>query len=79
MKYVTVKLTIAEAKCLTICATNGATRICNDQATAKEYLGGRRGIAAYNRATKKLLEALVVYDVDDMATHLLRELCAADV
>jgi hypothetical protein len=74
MKHVTLKLTLAQAKSLMISAHNGADWIRGDRARAKAYLGGPRGIAAYDRAASTLAEALAAADPHGMAMHLLREL-----
>jgi hypothetical protein len=62
-KRIIISLTLAEAKALLTCAGDGAEGITTDESATRSYLSGGKGIAAYERAEKKLSDAIIAYKV----------------
>jgi hypothetical protein len=58
MKYVTVTLTMREAKALDALAEEGAAGLLTDEEAGRAYLNGKQGMLAAERACIKLTDAI---------------------
>ena len=58
MKYITITLTMREAKALDVLAEEGAGGLLTDQEAGRAYLNGKQGMLAAERACLKLSDAI---------------------